>query len=82
VELLLSKEQVDVNAVNQDGNTPLHFATEQGSLETVKMLMARPEIKLGEISKRLYTPLDKAIRLNHKEIAKLLEEHGAPRNLR
>jgi hypothetical protein len=71
VKLLLSKEQVDVNAFNEEGNTRLHFATEQGSLEIVKMLLARPEINLAEISKRLYTPLVKAIRLNHTEIARL-----------
>jgi hypothetical protein len=73
VQLLLNKDQVDVNAVNLDWNTPLHFATEQRSLEIVKMLLPRPESKLGQINRCLFTPLDQAIRLNHVEIAEVLK---------
>jgi ankyrin repeat protein len=82
VELLLRKEKVDVNAINQHLNTPLHFATEQGSMAIVELLLGRDGIKLGMASRRLLTPLDKAFSLNHTEIAELLEARGAPANRR
>jgi ankyrin repeat protein len=63
-----------VNAANQFGSTPLHFAVEQGAMKIVRMLCERPEIKLGEKNKRMFTPLGKAIRLQHKGIAAFLEE--------
>jgi ankyrin repeat protein len=80
VEILLAKDKVDVNAVNQHGNTPLHFAVDQGSLEIVKMLVARADTKVGEINRGFLTPLDKATTLGQTEIAEFLESRGAPRN--
>jgi ankyrin repeat protein len=80
VQILLSRDKVDVNAVNQERNTPLHFAVDQGSMEIVKMLVEREDIKLGETNRRFLTPLDKATQLGQTEVAEFLESKGAPRN--
>jgi hypothetical protein len=49
-------------------------------MKIVRMLCERADIKLGERNKRMFTPLGKAIRLQHKEIAAFLEEREALRN--
>jgi ankyrin repeat protein len=78
--LLVADPRVDVNAVDQVGSTPLHFAVQQGAMEIVQILGTRADIKLGMINKRLVTPLDEAIKLKHTHIVTFLEERGAPRN--
>jgi ankyrin repeat protein len=63
--------------VNQFGSKPPHFAVEQGAMDIVTLLCERAEIKLGEKNKRMFTPLCKAIRLKHKQIAAFLEERDS-----
>ena len=65
----------DVNAKNEWGGTPLHFATFGSHKEVVELLIAKgadvnAKEKYGE------TPLDWAIFNKQTETADLLREHG------
>jgi predicted component of type VI protein secretion system len=65
----------DVNAKDEDGINPLHYAAWTDHKETVELLITNgadvnAKMKGGE------TPLGRAIRGNHTEIADLLRKHG------
>ena len=66
---------VDVNAKNQVGGTPLHFAALEGRKEIVELLIA----KGGDVNVKTedgLTPLDRATKYQRTETAKLLRKHG------
>jgi ankyrin repeat protein len=70
---LLLEYGADVNARNDTGSTPLHYAASSGCLSLVKLLLkygGDPRIKNNEGK----TPLDVAIR---SDIARVLEEYFA-----
>lgn len=61
VEFLANKEDVDINAVNDDGNTALHILAQKNEfsnkdLEIAKILFSREDIKLDLKNKKGYTP--------------------------
>ena len=65
----------DVNAKDEEGGTPLHFATGWDHKEIVELLIdagadVNAKDDIGD------TPLDVAIQLKQTEIAELLGEHG------
>ena len=71
LKLLSSKVKLNVNVVNKNGETPLHWAIWHGQKETVEKLIEKgadvnKETKCGE------TPLNFAARHEQKEIVKLL----------
>lgn len=81
IEVLLAHD-VDINACNNHGRTPLHFAVEKGNFEAVKVLLekeARIDIKEEESQ---MTSLDNAkielIRepdnLDRQSVVEILEE--------
>ncbi|CAK0893048.1 unnamed protein product, partial [Prorocentrum cordatum] len=70
VEALIQRG-VDVNLSDTDGNTALHLAAQEGSLDTVNALLAAgadpaAQVKLGEWGN---TPLHLAARAGHREVA-------------
>jgi ankyrin repeat protein len=79
--LILTKSNVDVNAITQTEAVPLHFAVQQRALEIVIMLLDHPDIKIGELDRKGETPLDHAIRLPAPEIVAVLEARGAPQHM-
>ena len=64
---LLKKESIDVNAKNEDGQTPLHFAARRGHTETVKYLVEKGA-DVNAKNKYGQTPLHYAARRGHTEI--------------
>jgi len=67
----------DVNAKNEDGMTPLHFAG--GSKEVAELLIAKGadvNAQLDDGSGKRVTLLDWAIEEDFDEIADLLRKHG------
>ena len=65
----------DVNSKDEEGGTPLHFATGWDHKEIVELLIdagadVNAKDDIGD------TPLDVAIQLKQTEIAELLGEHG------
>ena len=65
----------DVNALGDEGETPLHQAAIGGHKEVAELLIA----KGADLDAKSYgeTPLDLAIRLGQTETAALLRKHGA-----
>ena len=65
----------DMNARDDDGLTPLHFAAERGHKEIVELLIANGA-DVNADSQGGGTPLDEAIGYKHTETADLLRKHG------
>ena len=63
---------VDVNNIDEDGHTPLHWNINN---ESIEVLIAKGA-NVNTISKHGLTPLDMAIKRNHTETADLLRKHG------
>ncbi|MFZ8865020.1 MAG: ankyrin repeat domain-containing protein [Rickettsiales bacterium] len=79
VELLSKKQDLDINAVDQDGNTPLHYAVMNNNLQIVDILLqatADPFIK----NNKGEDPLSLADSTRNEEIVKLLNEARQPIN--
>lgn len=74
---LLLKYKGDPNAVQSEGNTPLHLACLKGDAELVRMLLkhgADPNMR-NLVCRR--TPLHIAVEEDHKEIVRALMKNGA-----
>ena len=48
VSLLLGKEGVDVNQVNDDGATPLYIASWEGHAEVVSLLLGKEGVDVNQ----------------------------------
>ena len=64
----------DLNAMGDEGETPLHQAALGGHKEVAELLI----VKGADLNAKSYgeTPLDLAIRLGQTETAELLRKHG------
>ncbi|PGH16926.1 hypothetical protein AJ80_04994 [Polytolypa hystricis UAMH7299] len=61
VEYVLSTgDELDVNARDRDGNTPLHLSAQLGRLPIVRELLSRPDINDAVTNYQGQTPLDLA----------------------
>ena len=84
IALLLIAAGADVNAVNDDGETPLYTVAESGGgdglLAAAEMLLMNGA-NLNAQDKNGVTPLHLAALLNKPALARLLLEHGANPNL-
>jgi hypothetical protein len=56
----LIKASADINAVDMDEKTALHFACKHADVHTVKILLSQPNIDVHAEDYRGYTPLDAA----------------------
>ncbi|XP_046606619.1 SH3 and multiple ankyrin repeat domains protein 1-like isoform X2 [Neodiprion virginianus] len=83
LEAALSFPEVDVNLPDNEGNTPLHFATQAGQLECVSILLQRcPGIEVDARNTLGFTPLMKAAIQGRTKCAKILLFAGANPTLR
>ena len=60
---------------DEDGGTPLYYATGRGHKEIAELLIAN-DADVNAKTNDGYTPLDEAIISNETEIAALLRKHG------
>merc|ERR1712137_201532 len=70
---------MDVNSLNDDGETPLHWACKVGSTEIVKYLLTHGA-SINAMDENGDTPLHWAAEENHTEVAELLLKHKANLN--
>ena len=68
---MLINKGADVNSRDLKGYTPLHYASESGSLEITQLLI-RSGAELGIKDVRKRTPYALAVKNKHKEVANLL----------
>ena len=73
---LLERDDVDVNMVNENGETALSKAAISGWPDSVATLLARADININSVDKRGGTPLILAAIYRHTAVVKLLLSHG------
>lgn len=76
----LLKRKVNVNAEDDDGNTPLFIAVESGNFPITKMLLVAGA-KVNMTNKHNNTPLHVAVEMHDENITKLLLGYGATVNV-
>ncbi|CAO1947500.1 unnamed protein product [Urochloa humidicola] len=72
---------VDINLLDKDGATPLHYAVQAGALQTVKLLI-KYKVDVNVADNDGWTPLHLAIQSRNRDIAKVLLVNGADRTRR
>lgn len=75
IKLLLGKKAVNINCVNKEGYTPLHIASKQGCLETIRILL-RYNPDLMRTNEKGATALFIAVINNKRDVADLILRHG------
>ncbi len=75
----LKKDGINVNAVDEMGFAPLHYASKKGYRDIVKLLLDK-EADVNLISNESVTPLHMAVNSGNKEVIKLLIDAGADIN--
>lgn len=74
MSLLLKAQNVDINRINDAGETPLHIAAAKGKLKCLELLLQTPGIRLNIKDAHGHTPLRRAILKNHTTCATLLKK--------
>jgi hypothetical protein len=71
LQYLLDQVGVDINAVDENGNTALHIVCKMNLLEALPILLYfKPDLDV--VNTLGYTPLAICVKMNHYKIAKLL----------
>ncbi|MEG4984677.1 ankyrin repeat domain-containing protein [Microcoleus sp. BR0-C5] len=70
---------LDINAIDQSGNTPLHLAVDRGSQDIAELLIANGA-RVNVRNENGQTPLYRAIAIGHNDIAALLINNGTDVN--
>ncbi len=79
VTTFLKKDGINVNAVDEQGMAPIHYACSKGYRDIVKLLLEK-EADVSMVSNRSVTPLHMAVSSGNKEIIKMLVDAGADVN--
>jgi ankyrin repeat protein len=73
---LLLEHGADINVQDEDGWTPLHWASMNGALEVVRLLLEHgSEVEAKHNGGK--TTLQVAVDRGHAEVVELLREHGS-----
>jgi ankyrin repeat protein len=70
-ELLLSRDDINVNLCSKHGNGPIHLAAEWGDVELISSLLAKPDVRFGD-EDFFGTPLHYAVYKQHVAIVRQL----------
>ncbi len=81
IDILLEHHANIVNAINKDGNTPLHLAANEGHLYIAQYLISKYNANVNTINDEGDTPLNLAVHWGHFTLAKYLLEHRADMNI-
>ena len=73
---LVNHPRIDVNAITDFGDTPLHIAVKANKLENIQLLLSAG-VCIDKRDQDLNTALHYACELGYKDIAELLIENGA-----
>ena len=76
IEILIEKG-TDVNAMDINGNTPLHIAAPSGNDLYLVKLLVNKGADVNAINSLGHTPLDSITQLTNQDMADLLRKHGA-----
>ena len=72
LKLLLSVPNIDVNIVDNDGESALHWAVNRDNIEALKLLLNVQGIDVNNVDNNGWSALLKAVRENNNEALKLL----------
>ncbi|MCD4782433.1 MAG: ankyrin repeat domain-containing protein [Candidatus Eremiobacteraeota bacterium] len=81
LEKLISKNPSLIDKKDEDGDTPLHLAAEEGQMKIAELLMSKGA-KINEKSRNKETPLHLAVEKGHLEMVRFLMKKGANINLK
>ena len=85
VQLLLARDDIEVNSKSYYGKTPLGYAVEGGHLEVVQLLLARDNVDVEAANVRNFeerTPLELAAERGHFEVVELFRLRDAVSRVR
>lgn len=77
---LMLNEALDINSVDENGGTPLHWACYSGSYESVDYLISL-NANINALDKEKFTPLHLAVSNNRESIVRLLLQKGVDKNI-
>lgn len=77
VRLLLDTGKTDLDARDNDGQTPLLWAARNGHVTIVKLLLATEKVDVNAKGKNSWTPLSWATEGGHKDVVEVLLKAGA-----
>jgi ankyrin repeat protein len=73
-ELLLSRDDINVNLCSKHGNGPIHLAAEWGDVDLMSSLLGKPDVRFGH-EDFFGTPLHYAVYEQHVAIVQQLLDH-------
>ena len=78
---MLISNGANIEAKDENGSTPLHYAVWFNQLKTVEMLIEK-RANIHELTNFQNTPLDLAVKKSLEDIVKLLISHGADTSMK
>lgn len=81
LEKLIDENPSLIGKKDEDGDTPLHLAAEEGQVKIAKLLISKGA-KINGKSKSKETPIHLAVEKGHLEMVRLLIKKGADVNLK
>ncbi len=78
MKLLIEKVDASTSVIDNEGNTPLHWAAQNGNLEMAKILLEEGNADVNHRDLRNGSALNKAaLRNNTEMVVYFVENHGA-----
>ena len=72
VQVLLTREEIQINQADNDGATPLYMACQEGHSKVVQLLLTIKEIQINQALNDGRTPLWQACLNGHLEVVQVL----------